>query len=159
MADADKNEGRDERGRFTLGNPGGPGGARRPQSELRRAAEEAITVEHVAAMVRKATRMGLEGDLSAMRLVFDRTCGRAPEASADTEPLGISLPRLRTADDCNTAIQELIDGICKGSVEPDMAKLLIDAIQARVKAIELNELDERLTQLEQTAEHSVGRRR
>ena len=48
--------------------------------------------------------------------------------------------------------------ICKGTVDRDMAKLLIDAIQARVKAIELNDLEDRLTQLEQTAEPTVGRR-
>ena len=39
--------GRDATGRFTEGNAGGPGGARRRSSELRRAAEEAITPEHV----------------------------------------------------------------------------------------------------------------
>ncbi len=159
MTASDKTNGRDERGRFAVGNPGGPGGPRRRASELRRAAEDAITPEHVAAMVRKATRMGLEGDLAAMRLVFERTCGRAAEVPVDAEPLGVALPRLRTADDCDTAIQLLIDGICKGTVDRDMAKLLIDAIQARVKAIELNDLEERLAQLEQTTEHTVGRSR
>ena len=66
---------------------------------------------------------------------------------------------LRTTEDCNTAIQLLIDGICKGTVDRDVAKLLIDAIETRLKAIEVNELEERLAQLEQTAEHVVGRRR
>ena len=157
MTDDGDNTGRDQRGRFRVGNPGGPGGPRRRTSELRRAAEEAITPEHVAAMVRKATRMGLEGDLAAMRLVFERTCGRATEAPVEAEPLGVSLPRLRTAEDCNTAIQLLIDGICKGTVDRDVAKLLIDAVQTRLKAIEVNELEERLAQLEETAEHTVRR--
>ena len=86
MTDGGENTGRDNRGRFMVGNAGGPGVPRRRTFELRRAAEEAITPEHVAATVRKATRMGLEGDLAAMRLVFDRTCGRATEASVDAEP-------------------------------------------------------------------------
>ena len=38
-----------------------------------------------------------------------------------------------------------------------MAKLLITAIQARIKAIEVHELEERLARLEETAEHTVGR--
>ena len=42
MTDTNEDNGRDERGRFTLGNPGGPGGPRRRASELRRAAEEAV---------------------------------------------------------------------------------------------------------------------
>lgn len=158
MTDVGENNGRDERGRFAKGNPGGPGGPRRRQSELRRAAEDAITTDHVAAMVRKATRMGLEGNLQAMRLVFERTCGRAGDSPVEAEPLGISLPRLRTAADCNAAMELLIDGLCEGVLDRDSAKLLISAIETRLKAIEVNELEERLAQLEQSAEH-VGRRR
>ncbi len=159
MAKRGKDSGRDENGRFAAGNPGGPGGPRRRASDLRGAAEEAITPEHIAAMIRKATRMGLEGDLGAMRLVFERTCGRSAQAPVAAEPIGISIPSLRTAEDCNTAIGRLIDGICDGAVDRDVAKLLIDAIETRLKAIEVNELEERLVQLEQTTEHVVPRRR
>ena len=158
MTDGGETNDRDERGRFAAGNPGGPGGSRRRPSELRRAAEEAITPEHVAAMVRKATSMGLQGNLSAMRLAFERTCGRSAQAPPEAEPIDLSIPRLRTAEDCSIAIQLLIDGICKGEVDRDAAKLLIDAIQTRLKAIELTEFEDRLAQLEQTTEH-VGRRR
>ena len=110
-------------------------------------------------MIRKATLMGLGGNLSAMRFALDRTCGRPTEAPIDAEPLGVTLPRLRTADDCNTAIGRVIDGICQGTIDRESAKLLIDAIQTRLKAIEVNELDERLAQLEETSKHVVGRRR
>ena len=158
MTDGGNGTGRDAGGRFAAGNPGGPGGPRRRSSELRRAAEEAITPEHVAAMVRMATRMGLEGNLGAMRLVFERTCGRSAQAPVEGEPVGISIPRLRTAEDCNEAVGRLIDGICEGSVDRDAAKLLIDAIQTRLRAIEVNELEERLVQLEETTQQVGGRR-
>lgn len=143
--------GRDQRGRFAQGNPGGPGGPRRRASELRKAAEDAITPEHVQTMIRKALRMGLEGNLAAMRLVFERTSGRAPEAPVETEPISVALPRLRTAADCNLAIERLIDGICKGVIERESARLLIDAVQARLKAIEVQDLEARLTEMEKTA--------
>jgi hypothetical protein len=143
--------GRDPRGRFAPGNPGGPGGPRRRASELRKAAEDAITPEHVQAMIRKATRMGLEGNLAAMRLVFERTSGRAPEAPMETEPLGVALPRLRTAEDCNVAIERLVDGICKGTVDRDTARLLIDAIQARLRILEVTDIERRLADMEKTA--------
>ena len=139
---------RDGQGRFLKGNTGGPGGARRRPSELRRAAEDAITPEHVGAMIRKATRMALEGNLTAMRLVLERTTGRAPEAPTELEPLGISLPKMRNAADCNAAIEKLVEGICAGTIERDAAKLLLDAVQTRMKAIELNELEGRLAALE-----------
>jgi len=146
------NTGRDAQGRFTQGNPGGPGGARRRPSDLRRAAEEAITPEHVQAMMRKAMRMALEGNLSAMRFVMERTTGRAPEAPVDVVPLGIALPRLQTAANCNAAIERLFDGIVKGEVDRETAKLLIDTVQTRLRVLEVTSLEERLAELERMAE-------
>jgi hypothetical protein len=158
MKKADMDNGRDEKGRFTVGNPGGPGGPRRRQSELRRAAEDAVTPDHVAAMIRRAARMALEGDLQAMRLVLERTCGRANLAPPQAEPLGITIPKLDTTADCDEAVGSLIKGICQGGVDREAAKILIDAIQARLKAIEVNELEERLAQLEENTQMSTGRR-
>ena len=155
--DGDKYD-RDDGGRFVKGNCGGPGGARRRPSELRRAAEDAITPEHIAAMIRKAARMGLEGNLSAMRFVMERTCGRATEAPKVSEPLAVDLPALNTAADCNSAIGALISAVCAGGTDRDLAKLLIDAIQTRLKAIEMNEFEQRLAQLEADNQHVRGKR-
>ena len=138
---------RDQRGRFSPGNPGGPGGVRRRSSELRRAAEEAITTEHVQAMIRKFTRMALEGNLAAGRLVFETA-----EAPVEPEPVTIPMPRLRTAADCNVAVERLMDGICAGKVDHDSAKLLLDVVQTRLKAIEMNDLEAKMQEMERTAE-------
>jgi len=151
MADGGESSGRDPRGRFGPGNPGGPGGSRKRMLALRRAAEEAITPEHIAAMVRKATRMGLEGDLTAMRLVFERTSGRAAEPPTEAEAFDIAMPRLKTAADCSTALERIIDGVCRGAIERESAQVLISGVQARLKALEMTELELRLEQLEQAA--------
>src|ERR1043166_1196677 len=148
MADGAGSNGHDAQGRFTAGNPGGPGGARRRADEFRRAAEGAGTPQHIEGVMRRATRMALEGNLPAIRFVMDRTCGRPAEAPIEAEPLGISLPRLKSAADCNLAIQQVVDGICNGTIDRDAAKLLIDAVQARLKAIETQELEARLAELE-----------
>ena len=142
---------RDAKGRFTPGNPGGPGGPRRRAFTLREAASEAITQEHLQAMLRKAAAMALQGNLSAMRFVFERVCGKAPEAPATAEPLGIALPSMRTAAECNQALERITDAICNGTLDRDVAKLLIDAVQARLKAIEVHELEQRLADLEESA--------
>ena len=147
---------RDENGRFLPGNPGGPG---RPPSRgklLRQAAEDAITPEHVAAIIRKATRLALEGDVAAARLVLDRVCGRTPEAPSGPEPVEIALPPLRTAADCNAAIDRLTEAICGGSINREQATLLMGIVQTRLKAIEVNELELRLTELEKHAATVVG---
>ena len=151
-------DGRDERGRFTSGNSGGPGGARRRACEFRRAAEEAVSTEHIQAMVRKAMSMALQGDLAAMRFVSERVMGKPAEAPNLPEPLAIDVPQLRTIRDCTHAIERVIAGICKGTLDRDSARLLTTAIEARMKSIELNELEERLSRVEQAAEHAGGGR-
>ena len=154
---------RDSHGRFAAGNPGGPGGPRKRAFTLRETAAEAITHEHLQAMLRKAAAMALQGNLSAMRFVFERVCGKAPEVPREAEPLGITLPPMRTAAECNLAVEALVAGICEGKVEREMAKLLIDAVQARLKSLEVHELEERLADLEQSAAKvempTLGRRR
>jgi hypothetical protein len=158
MGEKGDNNGRDERGRFKTGNPGGPGGARRRAFELQRAAEDAVTTEHVAAMVRKAVRMALEGNLSAMRLALDRTCGRAAETPAESERIDVAIPSLRTAADCAAAVDRLVEGHINGSISGESMNRLLAAVQARLKAIEVTDVEERLTQLEQAAELAPGRR-
>lgn len=136
-------------GRFAPGNPGGPGRPPSRSTTLRRAAEEAITPEHIAAIIRKATRMALEGNAVAMRLVLERVCGRAAEAPAEGAPLNLNLPQLRTAENCAFALDRLVEAMCQGTCDRDSAKVMIDVIQTRLKAIEVKNLEERLSELEQ----------
>jgi hypothetical protein len=143
---------RDDGGRFASGNTGGPGRPRGRGNALRRAAEDAIAPEHITAILRRATRMALEGNMAAMRLVMERTCGRPFEAPATGMPVELELPQLRTAANCTFAIDKLAEAICKGTVDRDAAKILLEVIQTRLKAIEVTDLENRLAQLEQAAE-------
>ena len=68
-----------------------------------------------------------------------------------TTAVDFELPRLRTAADCSLAIQRIAEGIAKGSVDLAVAKLLIDAIQVRIKTIETQDLEQRLAELEKSA--------
>jgi len=143
---------RDERGRFAPGNAGGPGGARKRAHELRRAAEEAVSREHIQAMIRKALHMALKGDVRAMRFVSDRVIGRPTDTPSEAEPVRIDMPRLLTIRDCHSATELLINAICAATVDREAAQLLIDAIQVRLRAIEATEIEERLARVEQAAE-------
>jgi hypothetical protein len=105
--------------------------------------------------MRRRLRAALESNLAAARL--ERSCGRAVEAQADAMPLDIALPSLRTAAGCTLAIDKLTAAIVQGTIETDKAKMLVDVIQARLKAIEVNELADRLDDLEKTAATVEGR--
>ncbi|HRQ74280.1 MAG TPA: hypothetical protein PLU35_14755 [Phycisphaerales bacterium] len=73
--------GRDGRGRFAAGNPGGPGNpyAKRV-GELRAALVEAVSAEDVRAIVGKLVEEAKAGDVRAIRELLDRTLGRPVEA-------------------------------------------------------------------------------
>ena len=151
MADGAGSNGHDAKGRFVAGNSGGPGGSRSRVNELRRAIEEAVTPQHIRALILRMMRMGLEGNLAAARFVVECSCGRAPEAPAQAEPVAVSLPRLRTAADCSAAIDNLLAAMIAGSVDRDAITMLIQVIQTKVKAIELNDHEQRLAELEEVA--------
>lgn len=143
---------RDGNGRFAPGSAGGPGRPKGRGYELQRAAQEAVTPEHMAAMMRRAMRMALEGNLAAMRFVAERACGKPPDAPAAPIALDIDPPRLLTATDCTAAVQKLTDAICRGTVDVVHGKVLLDAIATQAKLIEVGDLEQRLAELEKQAQ-------
>lgn len=145
---------RDAKGKFLKGHPGGPGrpkGVPGRQTALRRAVEDAVTPDHLAGIMRRITRMALEGNLTAAKIALDRACGKAPESAATCEPLGVDLPKLQTAADCTGALDTVIAAICAGTIDANKGKLLVEAIQVRLKGIETQELEKRLAALEESA--------
>jgi len=154
------NDHRDTHGRFVPGNPGGPGNPHASRaSELYRAAMDAITPEHVRALIRKAIKMGLEGDVPALKYALDRAIGRSKEASADAAAIGIELPVMKTPENCYDAIGVVIDAMCVGQLDQAAAQVLISAVQTRMKSIEQVDFDRRLSQIEKAQEERNGGRR
>ena len=115
-----------------------------------------MSAEHVAALIRKATRQGLEGNLAATRLVLERVCGRASEAPATATDVEIQLPRLKTAADCGVALEHLVDGVCNGTLDRGTAQTLIAGVQARLRAIETTDFERRLAELELAARQAAA---
>ena len=58
---------------------------------------------------------------------------------------------MRTAADCDAAVQRIVDGIAKGLIPEATAKLLLDAVSTRMKSLELTEHEQRLAELEKAA--------
>jgi hypothetical protein len=80
-------EGRDKRGHFNLGNPGGPGNPyARQVAALRKAMLDAVTAEDIRAVAQALLARAKEGDSAAARLLLSYTLGR-PAAAADPDTL------------------------------------------------------------------------
>ncbi len=79
--------GRDSRGRFCRGNPGGPGNPfARKTAALRQALLDTVTVEDLQAIVRQLLHKAKDGDVSAARLVLSYTIGK-PDRAVDPDAL------------------------------------------------------------------------
>jgi len=84
--------GRDGRGKFAVGNPGGPGNPHfRKVAKLRRAMFAAVTPDDIKAAVAKLVEKALEGDVVAIRELLDRCVGKpaTPVTGADGGPLQV----------------------------------------------------------------------
>jgi hypothetical protein len=73
-----KTSGRDKRGRFAPGNPGGPGNplAKRA-NQVRSLVLSQITREDIRAVVRKLLKKARAGNMAAIREVLDRCVGKS----------------------------------------------------------------------------------
>jgi len=108
--------------------------------------------------MRKVAIQAMQGDMTAVRILFDRALGRTADVPA-AEPLGLQPPRLHTAADCTAALQQVTDAMCRGILDVVHAKVLLDAIATQSKLIEVKDLEERLAELEKAAAQvDLGRR-
>ena len=72
--------GRDESGRFTPGNPGGPGNPHAAQvGRLRSALLDAVTLEDMRAVALALVEKARAGDIAAAHVLFDRVLGKPVE--------------------------------------------------------------------------------
>ncbi len=85
LNDAKKNTGRDEKGRFAEGNPGGPGNPYTRQTALlRQAVLDELNEVEVRIIVQRLKAVALAGDVQAIRLVLAYAVGK-PESAVNPD--------------------------------------------------------------------------
>ena len=143
--DVPENTGREQgTGRFQPGQSGNPLG--RPKGARNRAtqAAEAILSGEAEALTRKCVELALEGDVTALRLCLERILpaqrGRTVE---------FDIPTLRAPADIVSAAAGLVAAAGAGEVTADEALTVARVLEVHRRAIETQELEERLTALEQ----------
>jgi len=85
MSDANpstnEGNGRDDKGRFTIGNPGGPGNPHAAKvARLRTAMLEAVDEGDMKEIIGKLKELATGGNVSAIKEILDRCLGRPTEA-------------------------------------------------------------------------------
>jgi hypothetical protein len=129
----------------TRGKPFQPGNPGRPTGTRNRAtlALEALLDGEAEALTRRAIKMALDGDTTAMRLVMDRIMPPRRD-----RPVMFTLPKLETAADAVKATAALVEAVSVGDITPGEASDLSKLVDGFTKAVELHEIQQRLDRLE-----------
>lgn len=119
------------------GNPAGkPKGAKDKRTELRE-----LLQPHAAKLVEKAVTMALAGDATALRICIDRII---PAIKAKDVPITLSRLDGSLAEQGRT----VLDALANGTITPDEANAVMQAVSAQAKIVETDELARRVAALE-----------
>jgi hypothetical protein len=140
--------GRNGRGQFARGNPGGPGNPSvRRLGDLQAAVRDAVTPEKLREVLDKLQSMAMEGDVSAARLWLERVLGRATHNVVIEAPVpsaaGPEVPATKKFCQDMIAAHELLDEVSAkhgtSMCQSDEAKLAIEIAQTSLARIEAQE--------------------
>ena len=130
-------------GRFKPGQSGNPAGRPKGARHATTLAIEALLDGEAEAITRKVIDAAKAGDIVAIRLVLDRIC--PPRKS---RPINIELADIANTAGVSFAQQQVLDAVSKGDLLLDEAQALSGLIEARRKALETEELESRILELE-----------
>ena len=122
------------------GNPTGkPAGTRNKATLMIQRIMERGAQEIAEAVVGLAK----EGDLSAARLVIERLVPPAKE-----RPIALVMPDTASAEGIAQAQAAILQAVAAGEILPGEAATLSNIVEARRKALETQQLEQRITALE-----------
>ncbi len=123
------------------GNPQGkPAGTRSKATQLLLALMEGDAANITKAVIEAAK----SGDLTAARIILDRLIPPAKE-----RPITLNLPDTKTADGVSAAQSAILQAVASGELLPGEASTLSTIVESKRRAIETQELSERITKLEE----------
>ena len=140
------NTGEKQRGRpFKPGRSGNPKG--RPRGSLNRTtlALRAIMADQAEAVLQVLIDQAMTGDVTAARAILERLVPVARETPVDAG--AVALPELSAAT-LPAAVAAVVQAVASGSLTPGQGEKLVGMLQGFAKAVELQEIEQRIAALE-----------
>jgi uncharacterized protein DUF5681 len=126
--------------KYQKGESGNPDG--RPKGiPDKRSALRTLLEPHAQALVKKVVELAKQGDTTALRMCIDRLI---PPVKAKDMPVEIGSLDGALADQGRTVFAAL----SAGTITPDEANALMQAVAAQARIIEVDELEKRVAALE-----------
>lgn len=128
---------------FKPGTSGNPRG--KPRGTLNKATQAvmALLEGEADAITRVCIEAAKQGDMTAVRLILERLAPPARE-----RPVNITLPNTSTIIGVSEAQAAIVQAVAAGDLLPGEATALANIIEARRKALETLELEQRIAALE-----------
>lgn len=137
---------------ITQFRPGQSGNSRgRPTGALNRATIAAQTLldGEAESLTRAAVELALQGNVQALKLCLERICPARKE-----RPLSLALPEVNEAADLSRLTAAILEAVARGEVETGQGAALASIVAAHGKALEITELEQRISALEKQNEHT-----
>jgi hypothetical protein len=147
MTEPENTGGKQETTRWRKGVSGNPAGKPKgTRHKITMAVQELLDGE-AEALTRKCIELAKAGDTTALRLCMERL---AP--TVKSRAVSLALPAVETATDILKAQATTIQAMAAGEITPDEAATVAAVLEAKRKAIEIVEIEERIKALEQQME-------
>jgi len=118
-------------------------GAGRKKGSGQAAHYRAMLEPHAGGLIQQVVDLAKSGDMAALKLCFDRLC--APLRPTDRL---ISIEGLEDCTGLSAKGELILDHVALGKVTPVEASNLMRAISSQARIIEVDELEKRVTELE-----------
>jgi Family of unknown function (DUF5681) len=131
---------------FEKGQSGNPGGRPKMPTEVRELARQHTrdAINYLADIM-KDEEAAPAARVSAISILLDRAYGKAPQSLS----AAIELPEIQTAADAAKACAALVHAVAAGIIAPAEATELGKLVDSYVRAVEANDLEARLSRLEE----------
>ena len=150
MADKTENQQRRGTGRqWPKGVSGNPAGRKQGSRNKATVALQSILEGEGEAITRRAVKMALAGDTTALRLCIERLIPPVKERR-----LNLDLPQVVTAADVTKSIGAVLDAVARGELTAAEGQAVAGLLEVHRKAIETQELEDRISALERR--HETG---
>ncbi|WP_051564550.1 hypothetical protein [Desulfovermiculus halophilus] len=139
MSGKNDRQNRDDKGRFTKGNPGGPG--RKPGEPSRVAClVREQWIDQAQQVAQTVLEQALSGDLEAARIVLERLYPKPKD-----NPVSLELPEGANLTQMTEAV---LQAVAVGHLTPQEGHVVASIVSSHAKVHEVEYLKERLASLE-----------
>lgn len=129
-----------KRGRWKKGESGNPSGRKPGTGKVARLRD--IIATHVPEIISQMVDKAIDGDVQAARLLLERVI---PPLKSMEQNVSLTLPENATLSEQG---QIIIQSVANGVLTPDQGQALLSGLGSQARLMEITELEQRITALE-----------